>query len=90
MNTSFVKYNNSRTGKVTSWNYKNANKPESQFIKDNQHLGYTEDELKEAHGLIISTVENNKNIKTEENSEILEKQLGKKGPRVAFSKETNI
>lgn len=52
----FIKYNNKRTGKVTSWNEKNASKPELQFIKDNKHLGYTEDELKEAHGIIVAAV----------------------------------
>lgn len=52
----FVKYSNKRTGKTTSWNSKNANKQLSQFMIDNKHLGYTNEELTEAHELIVSTV----------------------------------
>jgi len=86
MDNAFVKYNNKRTGKVTTWNPKNADKPEAQFIKDNLHLGYTEDELKEAHGLIISSVKVKKGIETEPKTETLEKQSGEKSIALGFKK----
>lgn len=46
-----MKYINKRLSRTVGFNDSNAKKTEAQFIKENAHLEFTEEELKEVYAL---------------------------------------
>jgi len=52
-----MKYINKRLSVTVGFSENNSKKTEAQFIKANEHLGFSDDELKEAYGLVKQSKE---------------------------------